>query len=233
MIRRDQASFIVAATLSLAVHATAAVYFGHYPARQAAAPQSAAPTLQLSLAVNRPAAPQAVPEPLSEPEPVPPPEPPPPPQPKPRPVPKPVAKPKPQPAPRKPPVTDVAETTPPVPEQTAAAAPAETVADQPVPAQVALVDERETYLARLLAHIDSHKFYPRSARRRGEKGEVRVSFYLLRDGAIRDLQITGGSKVLRLAARQAIQDALTLPPPPDTLELQEPVSFGMVYRLDS
>jgi protein TonB len=233
MIRRDQASFIAAATLSLAVHATAAVYFGHYPARQAAAPQSAAPTLQLSLAVNRPAALQAVPAPVSEPEPVPPPEPPPPPQPKPRPVPKPVAKPKPQPAPRKPPVTDVAETTPTVPEQTAAAAPAETVADQPVPAQVALVDERETYLARLLAHIDSHKFYPRSARRRGEKGEVRVSFYLLSDGAIRDLQITGGSKTLRLAARQAIQNALALPPPPASLELQAPVSFGMVYRLDS
>jgi len=109
----------------------------------------------------------------------------------------------------------------------------ETVSDTPAPAPVALVNERETYLARLLAHIDSHKFYPRSARQRGEKGEVRVSFYLLSDGAIRDLQITGGSKALRLAARQAIQNALALPVPPDSLELQAPVSFGMVYRLDS
>jgi len=226
----------MAATLSLAVHATAAVYFGHYPARQAAAPPSAAPTLQLSLAVTRPAAPQAVPVPVAEPEPVTQPETLPPPKPESRPLPKAASKkpkPRPQPPPRKPPAAKPAEPATPVPQQAAAAPQTETVRDTRVQAQLALVSERETYLARLLAHIDSHKFYPRSARRRGEKGEVRVSFYLLRDGAIRDLQITGGSKALRLAARQAIQNALALPAPPDSLELQAPVSFGMVYRLDS
>ena len=230
MSRQGQISFFVAAGISLAVHATAAVYFGHYPSRQAAAPPSSAPTLQLSLAVTRPAAPQAVPEP----EPAPQPETRPRPKPTPKPAPKPVAKPKPrpQPPPRTPPVAEVAETAQPVLEQTAAAARTETVADKPVLAQVALVNQRENYLARLLAHIDSHKFYPRSARRRGVKGEVSVSFYLLRDGTIRDLQVTGGSKLLRQAARQAVHNALSLPQPPEKMGLQEPIRFGMVYRLE-
>ena len=117
-------------------------------------------------------------------------------------------------------------------EKTAATARTKTVADKPVPAQVARVNVRESFLARLLAHIDSHKFYPRSARRRGVNGEVQVSFYLLRDGTIRDLQITGSSKVLRQAARQAIHNALSLPHPPEALGLQEPIRFGMIYRLE-
>ena len=99
-------------------------------------------------------------------------------------------------------------------------------------APVVVINERENYLARLLSHIDSHKFYPRSARRRGVIGEVQVSFYLLSDGGIRDLQVTGGSKVLRQAARQAIQNALSMPRPPETLGQQEPIRFGMVYRLE-
>ena len=229
MNRQGQISFITAATISLAVHATAAVYFGHYPSLESAAPRSA-PTLQLSLTAARPAPPQATPEPIPEPEVAPPPEIQPPPKPVPRPAPKPVARPKPQPVHRKPPPTEIAETAPPVPIQVVAAA--RTVADKPVLAQLPRVSERESYLARLLAHIDSHKFYPRSARRRGIIGEVKVSFYLHRDGSIEDLQITGGSKVLRKAARQAIYNAQSLPKPPDTLGLQEPIQFGMVYRLE-
>jgi len=230
MARHTPVSFIVAATLSLAVHATAAVYFKHYSSRESAAPPSAAPTLQLSLTATRPTAPQAAPEPALEPEPVPPPEIRPPPKPAPRPVARP--KPRPQPAPRKPPVTKVAELKPPAPEQVAVAARTETVAAKPVQAQVAVINERENYLARLLAHIDSHKFYPRSARRRGVTGEVQVSFYLLRDGAVRDLRITGGSKLLRQAARQAIQNALSMPAPAEKIDLQEPIRLGMVYRLE-
>lgn len=229
MFRQRPVSFIMAATVSLAVHATAAVYFGHYQSPEPTAPQSA-PTLQLTLKTARPAAPPAVPEPAPEPEPAPQPET----RPAPKPAPKPVARPKPRPkpAPRKPPVAKVAEIKPPAPEQVAAAAPSATVADKPVLAPVVVVNERENYLARLLSHIDTHKFYPRSARRRGVIGEVQVSFYLLSDGGIRDLRITGGSKLLRQAAKQAIQNALSMPQPPEKIDLHEPVRFGMVYRLE-
>ena len=64
------------------------------------------------------------------------------------------------------------------------------------------------------------------------EGEIQVAFYLLRDGSISGLQIKGGSKLLRKAAKQAVQQSLSLPPPPESMRLQEQIRFGMVYRLD-
>ena len=104
--------------------------------------------------------------------------------------------------------------------------------DKPALDQIALENERESYLLRMLAHIDGHKFYPRKARRRGTEGEIKIAFYLHRDGSISDLQVSGGSRVLRKAAKQAVQKALSLPRPPESISLQEQIRFGMVYRLD-
>lgn len=98
-------------------------------------------------------------------------------------------------------------------------------------ASAAAAAAEESYLARLLAHIDSHKFYPRGARRRGQEGDVHVTFYLLQDGSIRALDISGGNKVLRDAAKRALQAALPLPQPPASLDLLEQVRFSMQYRL--
>ncbi|HYQ72079.1 MAG TPA: TonB family protein, partial [Gammaproteobacteria bacterium] len=100
-----------------------------------------------------------------------------------------------------------------------------------VAASVATAAAQESYLARLLAHIDSHKFYPRSARRRGQEGDVRVVFYLQQDGSIRALEISGGNRPFREAAARAVQTALPLPLPPASIDLQEQVSFSMQFRL--
>ena len=116
-------------------------------------------------------------------------------------------------------------------QQVAAATQVEAATGKIARAQAALENERESYLQALLAYIDSHKFYPRSARRRGVEGQIQVAFYLRTDGSITDLQIKGGSKVLRKAAKQAVQQALTLPPPPASMPLREQVRFDMVYRL--
>jgi len=222
-------SFVIAAVISIAVHATAAVYLGHHAAPLASQPQSAVSVLQISLAPNRPAAPE--PEPPPTPETRPAAEPPPPP----KPAPKPEAKQKPLPEPVIKPRPVNRETPEPaelIEEQTVASTYTKAPTDKPALAQVVLENERESYLLRLLAHIDSHKFYPRSARRRGTEGEIQVAFYLLSDGSINGLQIKGGSKVLRKAAKQAVQQALSLPPPPESMRLQEQIRFGMVYRLD-
>ncbi|NNG12770.1 MAG: energy transducer TonB [Halobacteria archaeon] len=88
------------------------------------------------------------------------------------------------------------------------------------------------YLAHLLEHIDEHKFYPRSARRRGLEGRIEVSFHLLEDGNIRDLRVTGSSRVLRTATEQAIQRALPMPAPHGSIKLQQRVNFDMEYRLE-
>jgi protein TonB len=232
MNRYERSSFVIAAVISITVHATAAVYIGQYDAPLADPPQSAASTMQISLAPSRPAAPQ----PEHEPQPEPPVSEPPPPPPR-KPVPQPEVRrePLPEPEPAIEPVpanNEVPETTEFVEEQTIASAYTEAPVDKPALDQVALENERESYLLRMLAHIDSHKFYPRKARRRGMEGEVKVVFYLHRDGSISDLQVTGSSRVLRKAAKQAVQQALSLPLPPASMHLQEQIRFGMVYRLD-
>ncbi|MCK5481815.1 MAG: energy transducer TonB [Gammaproteobacteria bacterium] len=222
-------SFVIAAVISIAVHATAAVYLEHYAAPPASQPQSAARVLQISLAPATPAAPQPEPPPIPETrpaaEPPPPPEPAPKPEVKREPLPEPVIEPRPA-------SSEVPEPAEPVEEQVVATAYPEAPIDKPALTRVVLENERESYLLQLLAHIDSHKFYPRSARRRGMEGEIQVAFYLLRDGSISGLQIKGGSKLLRKAAKQAVQQSLALPPPPESMRLQEQIRFGMVYRLD-
>jgi len=230
MNRYERSSFFVAAVISITVHATAAVYLVHYDGPFADQPQSAASVMRISLAPTRTAAPQ----PESEPKPISPPKPEPEPPPLPRkPAPKsePVREPEPviEPAPVS---SEVPETTEVAEEQTAASAYTEAPVDKPALDQTALEIERESYLLRLLVHIDSHKFYPRKARRRGMEGKINISFYLHADGSISDLQVSGGSRLLRTAARQAVQQALSLPRPPESFHLQEQIRFGMVYRLD-
>ena len=229
MTHYERSSFVAAAVISVVVHATAAIYLGHDTAATVNRPQSADSVMRVSLAPARPAEPQPEPEP--EPEPLPPP----------LPVKKPLPEPKPvrEPLPKSEPVVEPlptrsveVETTEPAEEQAAAASYVEAPMDQPALDQAAMENERESYLLRMLAHIDSHKFYPRKARQRGMEGKINIVFYLHADGSISDLQVSGGSRLLRRAARQAVQQALSLPRPPESFHLQQQVRFGMVYRLD-
>ena len=231
MTHYERSSFVAAAVISVVVHATAAVYLGHDAAATVNRPQSADSVMRVNLAPARPAEPQSEPEPEPEPEPMPPP----------LPVKKPLPELKPvrEPLPKSEPVVEPlpthsveVETTEPAEEQAAAASYAEAPLDQPALDQTAMENERESYLLRMLAHIDSHKFYPRKARQRGMEGKINIVFYLHADGSISDLQISGGSRLLRRAARQAVQQALSLPRPPESFHLQQQVRFGMVYRLD-
>lgn len=150
--------------------------------------------------------------------------PPPPPKPLPRkkkvvePKPKKVAKSPPQPQPQvAPPVQPVA-------------APQPAGSDMQTEALL-LEQKRNEYLRRLMGHIESHKFYPLAARRRGLQAMVRVSFELLADGEIRELQVTEGHKLLRIAAQQAVEKSLPLPIPPSVVETPLRVSFSMAYQL--
>jgi len=232
----EHSSFFVAAVLSVTVHAAAVVYLGHYNTQSADQPQATASVMLISLAPAVQAAPQAEskPVPLATPETItePPPPPPTPVQktaPKPRlarkPPPKPVIEPLPT-------TSEPPEKTEPVEDQTALLAYTETPLNKPALDQVVLINERESYLTRMLAHIDSHKFYPRKARSRGMEGEVKIAFYLHKDGSISDLEVSGASRVLRTAAKQAVQRALSLPRPPESFHLQQQIRFGMAYRLD-
>ena len=62
MTHYERSSFIVAAVISITVHATAAVYLGHYDAPFADQPQSTDSVMRISLAPASPAAQEPEPE---------------------------------------------------------------------------------------------------------------------------------------------------------------------------
>lgn len=96
-----------------------------------------------------------------------------------------------------------------------------------------LADARREYEQRLMAHIESHKFYPPIARRRGVEGHVHVSFMVVEAGGVAGLRCTSGPALLESAACDAVNSALPLPVPPEGLLLPLPVSFGMEFNLKS
>lgn len=76
---------------------------------------------------------------------------------------------------------------------------------------------RDEYMRALAAHIDKHKFYPRSARRRHIEGQVRVSFDLLSNGQILNLHTFSGQPILQKATLDSIRSALPMPARPESL----------------
>lgn len=113
-----------------------------------------------------------------------------------------------------------------VPEQPAAAPPAESAGDPRLTERA-----QRDYLGALLAHIEEYKFYPQAARRRGVQGVIQVSFLLHRDGRISSLRVANGPDLLRKAATDAVDAALPLPRPPPAVNCPLTVSYGMEFRL--
>ena len=91
--------------------------------------------------------------------------------------------------------------------------------------------QTEQYLSRLLRHIESFKFYPRAAQRRGIQGAVQVSFLLLAHGDIAQLNVSGAHRLLQQAARTAVQQAVPMLPAPKQMQLPFKVSFVMQFQL--
>ncbi len=90
---------------------------------------------------------------------------------------------------------------------------------------------KHEYLRRLMAHIESHKRYPRVARRRGIEGEVEVSFRLLQGGEIGGVAIAQGHRLLRQAVEEAIDSARPMPTPPPELQVPMAISFKVKFSL--
>ncbi len=134
-----------------------------------------------------------------------------------------VAPPKPQPVITPTPTTEVAEK-PSLPSQQASG-----TIDDPALTEKA----KHEYLRRLMAHIESHKHYPRVARRRGIQGGVVVSFSLLEKGNVKDVRIDEGHRVLRKAVEEAIAAAQPMPAPPPSLELPLAISFSVQFSLQN
>ena len=91
---------------------------------------------------------------------------------------------------------------------------------------------RKHYLNNLLTYIEGHKYYPQSARSRGIKGSIDVTFELLNNGGINNLKASGGPLILRKAAEQAIASALPFPVPPTEVNCPLQVSYAMQFQLN-
>lgn len=102
---------------------------------------------------------------------------------------------------------------------------------QPVPAADPPDHIRQNYLSRLMSHLEAHKFYPAAARRRGMEGTVHVSFTVMANGEIRQLQLAGGHKMLHQAAAETMQRSLPLPLPPREVATPLTLSYGMSFAL--
>lgn len=90
---------------------------------------------------------------------------------------------------------------------------------------------RDRYLASVLAHIESHKFYPPAARRRGLQGSVEVCFTLDALGMITDLHITGSNSLFVEAAKTAVRNAIPLPAAPSIDGFPLSVRYKMLFKL--
>lgn len=92
-------------------------------------------------------------------------------------------------------------------------------------------DLRNEYFRLLTAHIEAHKYYPRRARNRGIEGIVEISFDLLENGNVTNIQTSGGHRLLRAATKNAIQQSLPLQIPPPFLQLPLEIHFSMRFDL--
>jgi protein TonB len=75
---------------------------------------------------------------------------------------------------------------------------------------------RASYAALVVAEIQAHRFYPASARERGEQGAVGVSFTIGPGGRVAAASIVRPSGIAELdnAAREIVR-SISPPPPPD------------------
>lgn len=119
--------------------------------------------------------------------------------------------------------------------QTPAAEPSPTAAEiaNEAAARATLDSEKQRFLRRVAEHLERHKYYPRSARRRHIEGEVRVSFHLQANGDISELNIASGHRSLQDAVRESIDSALPLPTIPQDLRSGRGmnISYEMQFSL--
>jgi protein TonB len=107
--------------------------------------------------------------------------------------------------------------------------------DTPSAAAPAINDypaREQSYLTLVRSLIESHKFYPEAARRRGLQGVVQVSFMVHPDGSISDINCSGAARLLHAAAETALRDAAPFPTALFPGDHPLAVRYEMAFRLN-
>ncbi|AEF82694.1 energy transducer TonB [Leadbettera azotonutricia] len=92
---------------------------------------------------------------------------------------------------------------------------------------------RKAYLDRNLKDIQrrirDRLIYPSQARRAGIRGTVELSFIMLINGSVRDVQVltSSGQEMLDIAAIETIYAAAPFRPPPEEMKLIIPITYSL------
>ncbi|MES9857603.1 MAG: TonB family protein [Sedimenticola sp.] len=237
MNRHDLNWRLLAIAVSLLIHGLVASQLLNRPVRATVKTPDTAKTTHVRLTFQPPPQPQAVvtpkPKPKLKQETKPKPKPVPKPKQEPKPKPKPVAKPKPEPEPTQETDTqsepeEILPSPPPV--ERYLAAPVKESPPTPLPQQAPV--SKDHFLANLLARIEENKSYPKAARRKNLEGSIKVTFTLGCNGSVENLKASGGHKLLKRSAKQAVNASLPLPKPPTGISCPMLINYNMAYTLN-
>lgn len=151
------------------------------------------------------------------------------PKPKKKPKPKPIIKPKPKPAPI---VEKIIEPEPVVEEPLKEEV--KSLEDENRKAQIAeAIVAKKTYYDKIYEAIADNKKYPKKAKRYKQEGSVKVSFKVLSDGTITDLELLEPSKFssLNKAVKKLFKKLKKFQTPPSNLSFPLELSLTINYKL--
>ena len=92
------------------------------------------------------------------------------------------------------------------------------------------IEEKNRYLSNVKKIIESNKFYPNSAKRRGIQSNIPVKFTILTNGMMVNLEILGGKKIFHKSVRDTIKKSFPLNPN-GALNEEIEVSLVLKYNL--
>lgn len=90
---------------------------------------------------------------------------------------------------------------------------------------------KQKFFAELKQKINSNKFYPQNARRRGVEGVVEVKFEILSSGQIGAINIISGNQIFFQSAKDAIESSFPMAIPAQIKDNLGFVTVSLEYRL--
>lgn len=70
--------------------------------------------------------------------------------------------------------------------------------------------KQDLFLAYLVERINSHKIYPKSARRRAIQGDVKMAFNVFANGNVENIRLVSGKKIFKTSAYNAIDKSFPI-----------------------
>ncbi len=101
----------------------------------------------------------------------------------------------------------------------------------PVVPKVDINQIKNSFLTKLRKTINSNKFYPKAAQRRGIEGNVKVTFRILNNGCVEAIQIVSGKSVFSKAVTEAIQKSFPLKVPKELSDFPMVVNLQLNFSL--